>query len=322
MTALQPLFTVAMVTYNSSKWVQQAIESVLSSSFKEFELIISDDYSTDETWNLIQSYKDPRIRKWQNPQNLGEYPNRNKVIREAKGAYILFVDGDDILYRHSLRNLSEFVDAFPEAGMVWGLNPQHFPFYVFPYLVQPVENIKLIYQTIIPISTIGFGEMLFKTEVLKNNGGMPEQYIIGDTYIKKMLALVTPVLFVPIGFMFWRQSDEQASKKYDNKLTTFLERVSIDNQILKHPAFPLTGEEKKTIVQNVRIGIVKLYFTFTLLKGDLIAFINLRQKVGLSLKDCMLLFKKGNYQYKPSPFLGEPRINNFNFIQSVNDESA
>ncbi|MBU6157437.1 MAG: glycosyltransferase family 2 protein [Bacteroidetes bacterium] len=309
----QPLFTVATITYNSSRWVRQAIESVLASSYTDFEYIISDDCSTDDTWDIIQLYNDPRILTWQNETNLTEYPNRNKVLSVARGKYILFVDGDDILYRDSLRNLSEYVHVFPSAGMLWGLNPQHFPFYVFPYLVQPVEIMKLIYTTPIPISNLGFGEMLFKTDLLRNIGGMSEQFKIGDTYIKKKLALSSPVLFVTIGFMFWRQSPHQASKKLASGLFGYFERIAIDEAIINDPTFPLSGKNKEIVTRNVRISTVKLFFSSTLLKGKLLDFFKFRQKISLQWKDLLLLFVKGDYSYKPSFDLDSPLMNSYHF---------
>ena len=78
-----PLFTVATITYNSSKWVRDAIESILNSTFSDFELLISDDCSSDNTWEIIQTYQDPRITAWRNEQNLGEYANRNKFIDQT-----------------------------------------------------------------------------------------------------------------------------------------------------------------------------------------------------------------------------------------------
>jgi len=64
MTPNTPDVTVAMVTYNSGKYVGVAIESVLSSSYTNFELIISDDASGDNTWDIISSYNDARIRAY------------------------------------------------------------------------------------------------------------------------------------------------------------------------------------------------------------------------------------------------------------------
>ena len=94
---IQPLFTVAVITYNSGQWLQQTIDSILSSSYENFELIISDDCSSDNTWELVKQYKDPRITSIRNTINIGEYPNRNQVLNKAIGRYILFIDGDDIL---------------------------------------------------------------------------------------------------------------------------------------------------------------------------------------------------------------------------------
>jgi glycosyltransferase involved in cell wall biosynthesis len=318
MSNTQPLFTVATITYNSGKWVKQTIDSILASTFTDFELLISDDGSTDDTWSIIQQYNDPRIRAWKNESNIGEYPNRNKVLQKAEGKYILFVDGDDILYLNSLRNLAEYVQAFPEAGMIWGLNPQLFPFYVFPYLVEPAETMKLIYCTMIPISTIGFGEIVFKTDVLKNAGGLSEQYKIGDTYIKKKIALTSPVLFVSIGLMFWRQSPQQASKKMSKGLYSFFERVAIDKEMTNNLTFPLSGREKAIIVENVRISTIKLFLSSTILKGNLVDFFRFQHKIGLKWTDFFLLFKKGDYSYKPSHELGKPLMNHYHFTKPTN----
>lgn len=311
----KPLFTVATITYNSSKWVRQAIESVLASSYSDFEYIISDDSSTDDTWDIINEYKDPRIRAWRNEINIGEYPNRNKVLNQSNGKYLIYVDGDDILYHNTLRNMSEYISSFPTLGMIWGLNPQHFPFYVFPYLVESSEIIKLIYKTNIPISNIGFGEIVFKTDLLKSKGGLSQKYISGDTYIKKKLAFYDPVLFVSIGMMFWRESPNQASKKLSIGLSSFFERISIDNDILNDPDLPLTLDEKKSILQSLKISNCKLFVSSTILKGDLLTFLLNFKKTGLGLKDLKLLFKKRDLNYSPAKSIQEPLFSNYNFIK-------
>src|SRR5438105_4541179 len=97
-----PLVTVITVTYNSAAYVRDAIESVLAQTYDNIEYIIGDDYSTDNTWQIIREYKDERIRAYRNEKNLGEYPNRNKAISLATGKYLIFIDGDDILYPHGI----------------------------------------------------------------------------------------------------------------------------------------------------------------------------------------------------------------------------
>ena len=310
----QPLFTVATITYNSGKWIRQAIDSVLASSYSDFEFIISDDNSNDNTRKIIQEYNDPRIRVFQNEENTGEYQNRNKVLSEAAGKYILFVDGDDVLYKYSLRNLSEYVLAFPEAGMIWGLNPQHFPFFIFPYLVQPEVNMQLIYRTPIPISNIGFGEIVFRTDVLRAAGGFVLKYKTGDTYIKKKIAMTTPVLYAPIGFIFWRQSSGQASKNIKG-MHAMLDRFAIDNEILCDPRFPGSLPDRGVIEQNIRISQTKIFFSATVMKGRFLSFFKYASPAGFTFSRLKYLFQKGDYSYSPSPELGEPLYNNFNFLR-------
>ena len=185
MITSQPLFTVATITYNSGKWVRQAIESVLASSFIDFEYIISDDCSTDDSWEIIQQYNDPRIKALKNEKNIGEYPNRNKVLNEAKGKYLLFVDGDDVLFKNTLRNLSEYTESFPDAEMIWGVQPSNIDFAIMPYLFNPKDLTRLIYGTSIPLAIIGFAETIFRIKELTSAGGFSERYSIGDVYIKK-----------------------------------------------------------------------------------------------------------------------------------------
>ncbi len=129
----QPLFTVATITYNSSKWVQQAVDSVLASSFVSFEYILADDCSSDDTWSIVSQYSDSRIVAFRHDQNIGEYANRNSVIKAAKGKYLLFVDGDDVLLKHTLRNLAEYIEDFPTAQMIWGVHPAHIDFAILPH---------------------------------------------------------------------------------------------------------------------------------------------------------------------------------------------
>ncbi len=154
-----PLFTVATISYNSGKWIRQTVESVLSSSYSEFEYLIYDDCSDDDTWEIIKEYNDPRIKAWQNEKNIGEYPNRNAILKKATGRFIIYIDGDDILYKGSLRNISEYLFAFPESGMVWGI--PNYDFIIFPVLLTPAQIFKIEFLGNYYWSMIGFPQTIF-----------------------------------------------------------------------------------------------------------------------------------------------------------------
>jgi len=91
----KPLVTVLMNCYNVEKFIHQAIESILQQSHKYLELIIFDDASNDKTIEIIKSFKDKRIRLFQNGKNLGLGPSRIKAQKKIKGDYVAIADADD-----------------------------------------------------------------------------------------------------------------------------------------------------------------------------------------------------------------------------------
>ncbi len=90
-----PLISVIIPTYNRANFLGEAIESVLSQTYKNLEVIIIDDGSTDDTRQLIEKYTDKRII-YLYQEHGGTSAARNKGIQEAKGEYIAFLDSDDI----------------------------------------------------------------------------------------------------------------------------------------------------------------------------------------------------------------------------------
>src|SRR6185436_1837830 len=90
-----PVVSVGVPTYRGAAFVGQAIESVLNQTFRDFELIIVDDASLDETASIIGRYHDPRIRFFRNPHNLGPEGNWNRCLDEATGRYFKLLPQDD-----------------------------------------------------------------------------------------------------------------------------------------------------------------------------------------------------------------------------------
>src|SRR3989338_5944877 len=99
-----PKVTIAIPTYNRAKLLSQAIESVLVQTYKDFELLISDNASTDETNNVVTSFKDPRIRYHRNRKNIGMMSNWNKCVELAQGKYLMILGDDDKLYPYFIKN--------------------------------------------------------------------------------------------------------------------------------------------------------------------------------------------------------------------------
>ena len=100
-----------MPSYNAGRFIEQAIQSVLTQSFKNFELIVVDDASTDHTAGLLKSLaaSDPRIRVIVNKTNLGVAASRNRAIACASGQFVAFLDADDIWLKDKLDRQLRFM---------------------------------------------------------------------------------------------------------------------------------------------------------------------------------------------------------------------
>lgn len=107
----QILVSIITPSYNASEFIEETIHSVLAQSFKNWEMIIIDDCSTDNSIQVIQKYliKDKRITLLVNEKNIGAAETRNKALRIAKGKYIAFLDSDDLWLPEKLEKQLNFM---------------------------------------------------------------------------------------------------------------------------------------------------------------------------------------------------------------------
>lgn len=287
-----PLFTIATITFNSEEWVHDCISSILNSGFSDFELLISDDCSTDNTWEVIQQFSDSRITAWRNEKNIGEYKNRNKVLSAASGAYFFFVDGDDELYRESLQKLVHYIIKYPEVIGIYGVHPETLPGVKLPFVLNPEESLHWVYGANMPIVFVGFAETVFKTSALREAGGFPESFECGDVYIKKKLLATGPVLYVGQGFQHWRISANQASAKLSTNLLGYQNNVLIDRAILNDVEIKAASKDLSIYKMNIKIRDIKLLVRHTFLKGKFIFGITLFKKMKFKIMDLRYLFFK------------------------------
>ena len=100
-----PLVSVITPVYNSKKYLRQSIDSVISQTYDNWEMILTDDGSNDGSWELLESLArtDNRIRLIRNRKNRGSGISRNKAIKLAIGVYIAFLDSDDLWHPDKLK---------------------------------------------------------------------------------------------------------------------------------------------------------------------------------------------------------------------------
>lgn len=114
-----PKVSVLMPVYKTSeKYLREAIESILSQTFEDFEFLILDDCPEDDREEIVRSYKDKRIKYYKNEKNLGISASRNKLIDLAQGEYLAIFDHDDISMPERLEKQVKYLEAHPECGVV------------------------------------------------------------------------------------------------------------------------------------------------------------------------------------------------------------
>lgn len=109
-----PRVTVFIPAFNVERYIAESIESVLAQTYRDFELLVVDDGSTDRTLETLRSYEhDPRVRIIANSTNLGRPATRNIGLDLARGELIAFLDGDDICLPERLQHQVDYLDAHP-----------------------------------------------------------------------------------------------------------------------------------------------------------------------------------------------------------------
>lgn len=107
---MSELVSIIMPSYNTGKFIQEAVESVLAQTYPHWELLIVDDCSNDDTDAVVKPYlTDVRIKYLKNEQNSGAAVSRNRALREAKGKWIAFLDSDDVWHTEKLERQIRFM---------------------------------------------------------------------------------------------------------------------------------------------------------------------------------------------------------------------
>ncbi len=112
-----PRLTVGLPVYNGENYIAESIDALLGQSFTDFELIISDNASTDGTGDICRRYEkqDSRVRYFRQPQNIGLAPNHNFVAEKARGELFKWASNDDLYARDLLERCVDALDKYPDV---------------------------------------------------------------------------------------------------------------------------------------------------------------------------------------------------------------
>lgn len=167
--------SLIMPVYNASRYLNESINSVLLQSYEDFEFIIIDDGSEDNSFELISEFKDHRIKLVQNPHNY--IMSLNLGFKMARGKYIVRMDADDIMYPDRLKNQVEFMEKYPEVD-VSGTWMEVFGDGINPY----IAKIALNHQEICALALLS-SPLFNPTVIIRNTPKLRELLSYEDSFI-------------------------------------------------------------------------------------------------------------------------------------------
>ncbi len=259
----QPLVSVLMTAYNREKYIAEAIESVLASTYTNFELIIVDDCSTDRTLEIAKSFilKDTRVKLFINEKNLGDYPNRNKAAEYAIGKYIKYLDSDDLIYDFTLDVMVRYMERFPDAG--FGLCTDH-DHRIIPYEVTPHEIYLIQFGGVGHFYRPPTGSII-RLDAFRKLGGFSGARMIGDTEFWFKIARYYNIVILPVDLYHYRFHDDQQQKSEYDKQNGFTLGYKILITALDDPDCPLSVKEIK-IIRKELIRSTRIRYFFNIIK--------------------------------------------------------
>lgn len=221
-----------MPVYNAEKYIAEAIESILNQTYTDFEFLIINDGSTDNSLKIIESYKDTRIRLINNETNIRLIATLNKGIDLARGKYIARMDADDISLPQRLEKQYTYMEAHPEVGLLGsyirtiGLENNydvHFK------TTHDEIKFKLFFDTHFPHPAA----MIRKSVLIEHELRFEKEYIHAEDFaLWNKMAEVTQLSVLPEILVHKRVHPEQISVKHTPiqlKISSDIRRLLIKN---------------------------------------------------------------------------------------------
>lgn len=279
---MEPLVSIIIPVYNRQDTIMESINSVLKQSYKNMEILVIDDGSTDNTEYVVKQIKDNRILYYKQPQK-GACAARNKGILLAQGKYIAFNDSDDVWYENKLQNQIQCLET-NSADIVFGklketssgkIVPSHISYGLLP------QNVDL--------SGIGTQTLIAKADVLKNNLFNERLPRLQELELLIRLHLKYKIYCIDEPVVKWRIQNDSISKNINklylatqiilNEDNNKLENIpktkgtilgylatckayqGIDDYILFRDAYKLKGRRLDYIKMILaRVGILSRYY--------------------------------------------------------------
>jgi glycosyltransferase involved in cell wall biosynthesis len=221
-----PLVSICVPAYNAGRWIRSALESAFAQTYPSFEVVVSDNASSDDTLEIVQSFADERLQVFRASHTVSAVANQNRVLRSSRGAYLKFLHADDALRPTCVEKMMEAAVQDPTIGLVFAPrevvaedapDPEWEEVYRRPHLgfhqLEPVNDGHVLFNQLLDsgFAANWVGEpsaVLLSREALEMVGLMNERlHQIGDLELWARIMLSHRVGFVDEVLSVYRHHD-------------------------------------------------------------------------------------------------------------------
>lgn len=310
---LVPRVSVLMIAFNAEYYLRQAINSILVQDFTDFELIIIDDKSTDNSYEILNSYNDPRVKIFFNTSNLGVTASRQIALSKCTGEFVAVLDADDVAYSNRLSLQVSYLDKHSEISLLCGSASIISETGEFLCLDSPLSDPLLLKWQMFFRNPIIHSTVMFRKKDVCELGGyegvtLAEDFNLWGKLMRNGLAFSA----IPETIVMLRQHRDQTSRCYKQELINDSGRILAEN--IFHLGIDVDKEDIKEflLIENEKRGIelpalvktlailnkINQHFTETYILDRkkiriivLSQFIKLRSLIDMSLESRRILIK-------------------------------
>jgi glycosyltransferase involved in cell wall biosynthesis len=265
--AMTPPVSVLVTVFNRQQYLAECLTSILASTWKDFEVVVVDDASTDGSFEIAEEFagRDSRVRVERNERNLGDYGNRRRAADLARGTYLKYVDSDDVLYSHSLAAMMEAMQAAGEAAL--GIShSQPNGEQPYPWRLTPAEAWR---REFLDGGCLGSGPSgaIIRRDAFFAVGGFRNWDVLSDTDLWYRLSARWPIVLLPPGLVWWRRHPGQEFVRNEAEITYLAKGVELATLTLEDQSGPLDENERAAARSRVKQHFARKVISLAFRRG-------------------------------------------------------
>lgn len=229
-----PLVSIAMCTYNGSRFLKEQLDSILNQTYKNLEIIIVDDLSTDNTLEILKEYKekDSRVKVFKNETNLGFTKNFEKSLSLCKGELIALADQDDIWKENKIelfcKNIQGHTLIYSDMIVIDQFGKSDGNQFIRPIsnLVKGKNNLAFLFNNCVSGNSLMFDASLLKNKILP----FPKEISYHDLWIAFVASSYGSITYTEEPMTYYRRYSEQITHKSRKSSNNIFKRAKIKKQ--------------------------------------------------------------------------------------------